>query len=336
MKKKFIRVIREAGGLGDAVRVLAPCLSLKKKYPNSRIHFYGPNYLKDLFLLGRIPFVDCFFPCPNQIRPRDGYKFNFPHLEEKEKFFNYEETWDMWCPAYIHEPATKGICCQDRIELFCLNANVNVSKPYIKPLPSDLAVKNFYEKKYKPDKKIIGIQVGATCPSREYPPYYWRDLIFLLEKSKKFHIIIFDVCTRHLKDLEIAKYKGKIETSINDNWNNTLGRLLACDLIVTPDSGFFHLAGCLKKKTLGLFGCTSGQITSRIWNLEEKTHYYEQLNHEEIDFSRLPKGCKPICYMQWHRGWKGDHYRSEKKDYCELLKQLHPERVYERILDLTK
>jgi ADP-heptose:LPS heptosyltransferase len=330
---KNIRIIREAGGLGDAVRVLAPCLSLRKKYPNARIHFYGSDYLKNLFLLERIPYIDCFFPCPNQIRPRDCYNFSYSHLKEKEKIFKYDATYDMWCPAYIHEPGTKGLVCQDRIELFCLNANVSPIRPFIKLIKKDLDVKDFYKKKYK-NKKIIGIQVGATCPSREYPPYLWKELIFLLQSTGLFHIIVFDVCTRHLKDLEIAKYNGKIETSINDTWANTLGRLASCDLIITPDSGFFHLAGCLKLKTLGLFGCTSGLVTSRIWNYEEETHYYEQLKHGEINFRLLPKSCQPICYMQWCRGWKADRYRSEKKDYCSLLKQISPKRVLKRILDL--
>ena len=322
---KYIRVIRESGGLGDSVRILSICQGFRIKYPNARIHYFGAGYLRHLFF-DRSNAFDVFFPCEVNSRPRDCYDFSYTHLNPIG--IKYDITVDGWCPAYLHEPATDGVCCQDRNELWCLNAKVPVTRPKINLLPCDLAVKDKYKKQYR---KIVGIQPGATCPSREWPYKHWNELIKRLVKDG-VHVILFDVCRRTQGEIDYSI----LEPSIDDNWPNTLGRLAACDLMITPDSGFFHLAGCIKTKTLGLFGSTSGQVISRPWQLEEYTHHYLQLKHDEIDYKKLPKECKPICYMQWGRGWKGDRYRGKEKKYCELMEQLSVERVHNEVRRLLK
>lgn len=194
-------------------------------------------------------------------------------------------------------------------------------------MTQDLEIKQSYKKRYK---KIIGIQPGATCPSREWPYAYWNELIKML-RNQGIHVILFDVCTRTQEEIDYSN----VELSINEDWHKTLGRMDACDLIITPDSGFYHLAGCIKAKTLGIFGCTSGQIMSRIWNFEEKTHEYIQLTHDEIDKSKIPVDCKPICYMQWCRGWNAGRYRKEKgRGYCSIIEQILPDRIFKKAMEL--
>jgi ADP-heptose:LPS heptosyltransferase len=145
--------------------------------------------------------------------------------------------------------------------------------------------------------------------------------------------VLFDVCTRWHKEIQTH---SNLDHSIARPWPETIGKILACDLVITPDSGFYHLTGCFKKRTLGLFGCTSGQIMSETWNWDVRTHEYLQLRHDEIDYTSLPKGkipCQPICYMRWERGWEGDRYRKQGQ-YCSLMLQLQPDRVFQKVMEI--
>lgn len=319
----YARFIREAGGLGDVVRIIAIGQGLKEKYKDVRVHYFGPSYLRDL-IAPRTNAIDIYFSFDCSIRPRDSTidENVFPHLNVGIK---YDISLDGWCPPYLHEPNTNGVCCQDRTELWCRIGGLPFTRPRLIPTQQDEKIRDNYQKRYK---KIIGIQPGATCRSREWPYHYWNELVTRLIK-KGIHVILFDVCYRWQDEIK----NDKMELSINKSWPETVGKLLACDLVITPDSGFYHLAGALQIPSLGIFGCTSGLVISRPWQLEIKTGYYEQLLHKEIDVKLLPEGCMPICYMRWERGWKGDRYRVERK-YCSLMEQLTVDRVEARITRL--
>lgn len=323
---KLARFVRESGGLGDVIRVLAMGQGMRIKYPNAKIHYFGPYYLQRL-IAPRSKAFDIYFPFKECLRPRDVSlnEKKYPHLYTG---YHYDVSLEGWCPAYLHEPNTKGICCQDRTELWCSVGGLPITRPVLTPTPEDLVIRDRYLAKKK-TKYIIGIQPGATCPSREWPYAYWDTLCQLLI-NKDVHIILFDVCYRWREHIRTKE----IEYSIDCSWPETIGKVLACDLIISPDSGFFHLAGALKKRALGLFGCTNGEIMSRPWCIGEKTAHYLQLRHEEIETNELPDGCIPRCYMRWERGWKADRYRSDEKDYCVLLKQLSPDRVLREIFRL--
>lgn len=330
-KAKYVRYVREAGGLGDIIRFTAVGQGLKKKYPNARVHLFGPYQEMNLIIPRASHAIDAYFPCQYHSRERDILidKKRHKHLDVGIK---YDVTIDGWCPPYLHEPATQGLVAQDRVELWCRSAELPFERPYFVPTKEDFCSMEKYRKKHT--GKIIGIQPGATCRSREWPYRHWRTL---LEKFKKdgIHVVLFDVCTRVFQEIP----SNLFEPSINKNWTETVGKILATDLMVTPDSGFYHLSGMLKKKCLGLFGCTNGVVISRPWKMEQITGHYLQLEHDQIDYSKLPVQngcgipCNPKCYMQWCRGWDSDRYRKQGK-YCELMEQLTPEIVYRKAMEL--
>lgn len=328
----YIRVVRESGGLGDLVRVLAVVQGLRKKYPQARLHFYGADYLRDL-IAPRSDAFDLYIPCAYALRNREEPldEHRYPHLARS---ITYSISVDCWCWAYLHEPATQGICSSDRIELWCQRAGVEPERPALTLLESDLVWRDKCREKLG-NSKVIGIQPGATCRSREWPYQYW-DVLIELCQAAGIKVVLFDVCYRWQGQIQPRE---NLEFSISRPWPETLGRLAALDLMVTPDSGFFHLAGAIKKRSLGLFGCTSGQIISRPWNFGQHTHDYLQLRHSEIDYDMLPKAntsgvpCMPICYMQWCRGWDGDRYRKHN-EHCSLLVQLGPDRVFAKIQEI--
>lgn len=326
---KFARYVREAGGLGDVVRLLALGQGMRLKYKNARLHFYGPAYLESL-IAPRSDAFDVYYSFTNGLRPRDVPLDEecFPHLDVG---IDYDVSLCGWCPPYLHEPNTRGVCCQDRTELWCRVGGVPFTRPKLRLLDRDKQIRDYYKEKHK---VMVGIQPGATCRSREWPYAYWNKLCHLLAEEG-VHVVLFDLCYRWLKEIDLSN----VETSINKPWPETLGKLSACDLVISPDSGFFHLAGALELKSIGLFGCTSGQIISRPWNLQTRTGNYLQVSHSEIDFDLLPKTsgcnrpCQPRCYMRWERGWDSDRYRKEQR-FCSLLEQISVHRVFSEVMKL--
>jgi len=334
-KVKYIRYVRENGGPGDVIRLMALGQGLRKIYKNAKIHYFGPKYLESLIAPRCREAFDLYLASDIR-RPRDmGVdEITYPHLYTGIK---YDISIDGWCPPYLHEPNTQGVCSQDRTELWCRCGSVPFNRPHMIPLTEDTRWKDYYLKKYK-GKKIIGFQPGATCPSRAYPYKHWNTLCNLLIE-RGIHLILFDVCERWQQDIDTRK----LEKSIARPWPETLGKILATDLMITPDSGFFHLSGALKKKTLGLFGPTSGEIIVRPWRLEEKTHHFLELSMEEAYQLELPvtesgnfmgkMSCKPKCYQRWERGWNADRYRTHGK-FCDLLENLTPYVVFNKIMEL--
>jgi len=312
--------------LGDSIRFLAAGEGLMKKYPTARVHYFGAGFLEELFKGRANHAYHVFFPCDNMVRPRDEIIDETKH-KHLDVGINYDITVDGWCPPYLHEPATKGVCCQDRTELWCREAGVPFIRPKLVPTEEDLKKMELAKDTLKRYKAIVGIQVGATCKSREYPYYYVDELIRLL-KLENIAVILFDVCYRWHKDIKV---RSNILLSIDADWSTTIGRLLACDIMVTPDSGFYHLSGLLSKKCIGIFGATSGQITSRPYNIGKKTGLYMQLKHDEIDYTKIPDTCKPTCYMRWERGWNFSRYRDHHR-YCAVIEQIKPVSVFNNII----
>jgi len=327
---KYVRAVRESGGLGDVVRCLAVLQGLREKYPDARVHFFGPGYLADLVVPRAKNAFDSYIRCENQSRARDAVidEDVFPHLNVG---IEYDESHDMFCPAYLEEPATGGIVCQERTELWCRHADVPLSRPRLIPLEQDLQVA---ENMMNQHDRIVGIQVGATCRSREWPFENWAQLIKMLRREG-IHVVIFDVCYRWGDTIS----HSDCEMVVNGSWFDVVGKIMSTNLMITPDSGFYHLSGALKKKTLGIFGPTSGQVISRIWNMEVPTHFYIQTDWRDVDPDILPKKngsgkpCIPICYQRWERGWDGARYR-EKKEYCALIKQITPGMVFNQVMSM--
>lgn len=324
-EKTYVRVVRESGGLGDVVRCLAVAQGLRIKFPEARVHFFGPTYLAGLVSI-RSKAIDAYIHCPQMVREREAPldENAYHHLK---KGIEYLESHCAWCPAYVHEPLTNGLICQERTELWCEAANVPVTRPKLEMLSQDIKV---MENMKKSHKKIVGMQLGSTCRSRDWPFKHWGKLIEMFRKEG-YHIVIFDVCYRWESDINT----DGLEMVIGGSWFDVIGKIKACDLMITPDSGFYHLTGALNQKTLGIFGPTSGQVISRIWNYEEPTHHYIQLDHDDIDHSKLPKGdvktapCNPICFQRHERGWSYTRYRKESRN-CEIMNQTLPEYVFER------
>jgi len=123
-------------------------------------------------------------------------------------------------------------------------------------------------------------------------------------------------------------------TGPSHGWPSTLREInrpfgqLACivsmaDLVVSPDSGVYHLAGALKVPALGIFHSTNGAIISSIW---KGTGYAVTPNGK----STRHDGCLDPCYGFPQRG----RTRKCNSDGCVLAHQIIPDDVFRRGMEI--
>ena len=128
---------------------------------------------------------------------------------------------------------------------------------------------HFYQKKSikkELDTKFIGIQLGAQDLYKIWPIDRFIALAErILKDFKKVKFILFGY-TKYEKSL-VEKFQA--DYSIPNDIENLYGRtsidslpsaLNKLDLLITNDTGTFHLAVALKVKTVSLFGPTNSKV----------------------------------------------------------------------------
>jgi hypothetical protein len=93
-------------------------------------------------------------------------------------------------------------------------------------------------------------------------------------------------------------------------------------MLISADTGPLHLAGALGVPTVGLFGCTSGEVVCRPYMNGNQTH-------EWMTAAAPPTGCRAPCYGRPSRG-----YSSEAcgRLGCDALRRITPRDVAGRAL----
>ncbi len=314
-----IRCVREAGGLGDVIRCFPVFDGLKKKYPDSVIHFYCLHSYREL-VTTHCSSVDAFIGLHQhgrrgRFQPIDDTKYSYLRRNVK-----YDLTVDLFCPAYKHEVDTDGGCYLERTFLWCEAAGVETTTPVYGITEEELEWSSIWkdETGHDPDK-MIAIQPFSTAITRGYHNPHWHEVInALIEEG--FFVTLLDCCTGRFRDFPASRKE------VSRPWSQLGAILYAQSVILAPDSGIFHFAGALSKPVLGLFGSTSGELISSIYPTAE---YLQVENENVID---LPRQCSPPCYGRGRRGYN-DKCR---RDGCRVLISLKPETVVEKVLLMHK
>jgi heptosyltransferase-2 len=146
-----------------------------------------------------------------------------------------------------------------------------------KPIDTKLYIKPF-----DTDKKLLGINAGATYGSakRWYPKEFAKVAI---SQSKTHDILIFgspneqDICNdieNILKENNIKNYKNLAGQTSIEELVKYIGSL---DIFVTNDSGPMHIASAFKINTFAIFGPTRYKETNQ-WNNPNETIIRKKLN----------------------------------------------------------
>lgn len=313
----MIRCVREVGGLGDLLRMFSSLAGLKKKFPDSELHFYGPPEYRDVFMDGHCPSVDGYFSIDKEgrVRKRDQ-RIDESRYKYLAQGIKYDLEFDLFCPAFMHERRTRGAVRRERTDLWCESVSVPFSVPkfHLSEDEIDWGMSWVVETEADPEK-IIFIQPYGTIGPRNWPIEHWQELTKMLTGAG-FYVVSLDgpggTEMKEASQNEIGRPFGELASIINE-----------CKFAITPDSGLFHFAGVRDVPCLGIFGCTNGNVLCRPY--KKATYIIADKDAER------PRGCKEPCYAFMDRG-----YHSYCQASCKAMEQVTPKMVFDRFLELFK
>jgi ADP-heptose:LPS heptosyltransferase len=120
------------------------------------------------------------------------------------------------------------------------------------------------------DRRLIGLQIGASTPSRKWYPQRWVELGKRLLKRYPEHLLILTGSMGEREEArEIARQIGGNRV-VNVAGLLSLGGAVALlerlELLISPDTGPLHLAATVGTKTIGLFSVASPTGSNPCWD----------------------------------------------------------------------
>lgn len=301
-----IRVLREAGGVGDVVRMLPAIRGLREKYPDARIDVFVPKYYQCLVERGGCATNIYDAPCVEGKRRARLAEINEERWPYMKTDVEYDRSVDLYCPAFAYELKNGRNVWHDRIELFCIAADVQPSdmRPAIRITSDekDAARTLLLESGIAERKGWVAIQPFSTDGGRDWPKEHWKALadalsnagygVFALDSAKRPH------------DFPCPQLTGKPLIHV-------AAVLSIVRVLIGPDSGLLHLAAAVGGAGIGLTASQPGGVLYRHY----PRHTYIQPDNVEF--------CEWPCF--WKRGGKcARRNYAERGDTCYALATLKP------------
>ncbi len=275
-------IIIKLGAKGDVVRTLCILPAIKKKYPESSIYWITKDNISDL-LEGNLHIRE-ILTVPYSTDKKFDILYNFDIEEEATKlamkikadkkygFYsedNYPKAFNLSSEYYLNtifddelKRSNKKTYQEMMFETAELPYNTEKSEIHLNDEDKEYA-KNFLNRSEINKKKLIGIHMGTgpRWPSKMWHPDKIKEFI-IAAKKENYEILLLggpdeigkhEALTNELKKEGITIYTNNIK-----NTNREFASLIdKCEYIVCSDSFAIHVAIALKKKTIGLFFCTS-------------------------------------------------------------------------------
>jgi len=304
-------ILREAGGLGDVVRTFPVARGIKARFPGARVDYVCLAGYERLVALSQD--VDsCVAVGLGARRKRDEKPDPARHGYVAQLGADDHTTLvDLFCPAYRHEVLTDGAVTLDRVELFCRAAGVEPTTPRL-AVPEDAArrargeLRSAFGDRGGP---LVGLAPYATHPARSW---LGRERMIGLGRAlaaRGCRLVFFHSwkCRRPGRDEALASEVGAFP-ALRLAWPLLAAYVRQCDLVVSVDTGVFHLAGAVGTSTLGLFGSTSGEVMRRPYP-----------THAAMSAGGPSPGCDAPCYGRPSRGYSPEVCG---RAGCELMRRL--------------
>lgn len=249
-----VAIYREAGGLGDVMQ----CLAVARAYKEAGCHvtFFALNGYADF--VQHCPDVDKVISVGNQRRPRDvgldPARWSYLDIGGP-----YDEKVDLWCPAFRYEFYDAQETVQrDRMVSFFTQS----SEPF--KGPGRIRLK-------KDEKTLVeGILAGllgwgwepfvcvapfTRSPLRDWPRKNWIRVVRDLQ-SQGHSVLVFCDPSQPRMGFRNAAILGRCP-----QWA-LWGVISRAKLFLSGDTGPLHIAGSCGTPALGVFGSTSGELTT--------------------------------------------------------------------------
>jgi len=308
-----IRVVREAGGIGDIVRIIPALRGLRKKYPDARLWVFAPATYRPL-LRG---WYDEFRATPHHgRRQRDAVldENKWPYLRVGVKF---DLSISFYCPPFRHEHRQRGNVWLDRIDLFCKAADVapvsRTPRVNLEPVHIDAASGYIRTHNLRNGARLVAIQPFSTDPARNWPVQNFIQLANVIERAGN-RVVILDGCKGRTRAFRQHRLLEK-----------PLGFVAAfvaqCHLLVGPDSGLGHLAAAVGTPAVGLFASQSPGVMYRHYPLH--SYVYPSWDNREY--------CNWPCFWNRRRDCTRSALVSAGKT-CPMLARIPVEDVHDAVM----
>ena len=312
-----IRVLREAGGIGDIVRIIPAIQGLRETYPRARIDVFIPEHYAPL--IERAGVANRIVKTPWNRRPRLAAPDNskWPYLRTDTK---YDMTVDLYCPAFAHEVNHPHGVWNNRAELFCMAANVwpENLRPHIPISVQEVdAARAMLAKRGIAERRgYVAIQPFSTDPARDWPPDKWIALADGLA-IEGYGVFALDSQKGRTRAFPVPQVVGLPLLQL-------AALLKAVKLLICPDSGLAHLSGAVGGHTVALTASQSGGVLYR--------HYPKHIYLSPPE-SAIPKGCQWPCYWRRPRHCQRKELIKTKRT-CAFLATLEVAEVYDAAIKM--
>lgn len=273
--------IIKLGAKGDVIRTLPLLVGIRKKYPESEITWITKENVKDLLL--SVKEIDKVVTNYENYNDFFDILYNFDiddeatmlsmkiKATEKKGFYSesgYPMAFNVGAEYYINtmfDDSLKKANRKTYQEMMYDVAELSYNKEFL-GFELNEENKNFaldFKNKNRISEKIIGIHMGASSrwPSKVWHKDNVKEFI-KIAKGNGYDVLVFGGPN------EIEEHKALAEELNNEgikifhnNPNNSDSEFAAlidlCSVLVCADSFALHVALALRKKTVGLFFCTS-------------------------------------------------------------------------------
>lgn len=317
-----VGLVREAGGLGDVIRLDSVARAVKSRGAQ-RVTVFGLKQYRDV--VKHLESVDHFEPLspPPQGRRSRQYEgidsSRFPYLAAATESGLCDVLLDMFCPANTYELRCEGPVELDRIDLFCREAGVAVpadAAPRWVVLEEETEHVLPYRQAFDKARKLVVLSRRSLDPARAYSPAQSLELIHRLY-DEGYQV------------LEVDDQPSEIPSNPSRTLVNFPLPLLAAlmkmaDVLVSVDNGIYHLAASLGLPTVGLFGPTEPEIMARHYRTH--THVLPYGYRGEV-----ASPCQQPCYFRESHGWRPEECRPKG---CWWLNRIDPQDVVKKVKEV--
>jgi ADP-heptose:LPS heptosyltransferase len=319
MDRLRVRLLREAGGLGDVIRCLAVARGFREQYgPRTEIAFYALAGFEEVVRL--CPDVDRIAAIRlSERRDRDAFPDpnRWPYLRSPEP---WQVSADLFCPAWQHEKETQGAVTRERTELWCAAAGVRPRdfRPHVVvPAAATYRAEGWLMAHNLRQGRYVCVEPFSASPLRTWPLEQWKTLIGLI------HAIGCPVVVLDAHPKRAAGLPGILAAGLPIPEVMALMAYAAASVVV--DSGLLHVCGALGLPALALFGMTSGPVLCR---------HYPTVRPV---VGTAPDGaCSPPCYGFALRGRRQLEECRKTVRGCAALNGIEAEEVFARVQEMVR
>lgn len=237
-------IVFRHGGIGDLIFIVACLKELKKRYPLSKLILVISSEYIPLF--AGLDFIDDVrsFPLTLQELLRPDYYLDFQKVIELNPEAEYDDAYKVHMKAFSI-PEWEYLILDPEIYINPDSVRY-LRNTLLKTIPSNL-------------KKIV-IAPSASSPIRTPDIGLWTEFLNLIPYPKDV-VVFFCGSAKETKlidnlisSITTIPKENLINYASSSGLHNTAALISECDLLIGPDSGLVHVAGCLGIPVIGLFG----------------------------------------------------------------------------------